>query len=137
MLTMLHERRPESGVKQKINPEYPPFVFVRLDNRWKRVLVSEIIYLETQMNYTVVVTKDETMKILVTMKVFKASLPPDQFIQVHRSFVVNLAEVTSFSILRVWVGEKAIPIGEKYKGVLLKVVHLVGWPRDKNEPGKP
>ncbi|MBN2812459.1 MAG: LytTR family transcriptional regulator, partial [Bacteroidales bacterium] len=54
-----------------------------------------------------------------------ASLPDDQFIRVHKSWVVNLARVESVERNRIKIGDRLIPIGETYRDAFLRRIGLI------------
>ncbi|MCF6357868.1 MAG: LytTR family transcriptional regulator [Draconibacterium sp.] len=57
-----------------------------------------------------------------TISNIEAKLPQKYFIRVHRSFVVSLANINSFTSEFVEIGKKQIPISRSYKKVVLEIL---------------
>ena len=53
-------------------------------------------------------------------------LPQDQFIRIHKSFIVPLSRVQAFSSTTVEVDNKELPIGRSYKNIVLKTLNYSG-----------
>jgi len=58
---------------------------------------TDIIYLQSESNYTHVITTDKTHLVSKTMKSIHATLPEDDFIRIHNSFVVNIFHIKEYS----------------------------------------
>jgi DNA-binding LytR/AlgR family response regulator len=99
--------------------EQPEIIHIKSGNRVHRVDVTDILYLEKDGNY--MTYHEPHRKILARQTVGDAltSLPP-QFIQAHKSFVINLDKVTSVDKDFVYINEVAIPIGSSFNLQLRK-----------------
>lgn len=75
----------------------PPLKIIRaaVGNTVRLVPVGEVCYFQAADKYTSVVTRDAELLIRVPLKDLIAQLPPEQFRQIHRGTIVNLAEVTA------------------------------------------
>lgn len=71
---------------------------------------SEIVYLKADGLYTKVYTKAKSYLVRDILKSFEEKLPSDQFIRVHKSFLVNIAFIMSFNAKKINLGETSIPI---------------------------
>jgi DNA-binding LytR/AlgR family response regulator len=98
------------------------FFFIRAKNSFVKLNYDEVIYIKAMENFVQIVTKKETFTQLVSMKKILAQLPVERFLQIHRSFIVNRAEVVSIEKDSVKIGSVDIPIGNSYKEALLKVL---------------
>jgi DNA-binding LytR/AlgR family response regulator len=56
----------------------------------------------------------------LNLKAMETKLPLQQFCRIHNSFIVSLAKIESFQKSQVFLGQKAIPIGDKYATDFLK-----------------
>ena len=56
---------------------------------------ADIHYIKAMENFVQIVTRKETHTNLTPMKKILERLPPDKFVQVHRSYIVNVREVIS------------------------------------------
>jgi len=101
------------------------FFFVRLNGRYVKINLSEIIYIEGCRNYVRMVTETKSYLVLFSMKGIENLLPDGLFKRIHRSFIVSLDKITGFDSYRVYIKDKELPIGQQYKGELEKVVTIV------------
>jgi DNA-binding LytR/AlgR family response regulator len=102
------------------------FVFIREAGRNIRLDLQQILYIEARRNYTRVVTRDKTFMQLVVLNKWERILPPDQFCQVHRSFIVSIGSITAFDRKFVYLPNINIPFGEAYRDMLLGRVTILG-----------
>ena len=75
-------------------PSQSERIVVKTGGKIKIIPVSEIIYLEASDDYVKIHTKEGVFLKNKTMSYFEESLPQKQFIRVHRSFIVNVSEIT-------------------------------------------
>jgi two-component system LytT family response regulator len=71
------------------NPEFLQRIAVKSRHKVSVVPIDEIIYLEAEGDYVMLHTKDARHLKEKTMKYFETHLDPEQFIRIHRSFIVN------------------------------------------------
>jgi len=93
------------------------FLFLKSDYKIKRINFSDILYIEGLKDYVKVYTTSSPRPVLSlsTMKLMESKLPPDRFMRVHRSYIVNLARVDTIEHNRIVFGKTHIPVGEQYK----------------------
>jgi DNA-binding LytR/AlgR family response regulator len=91
-------------------PEAEDHFFVRVDNRVERIRFAEIRYLEAMQNYVRIHTDRGAFLPLLTLKSCLAALPADRFLQVHKSYAVQLARVTAFEGNELHLGEATVPV---------------------------
>lgn len=90
-------------------------IFVRSNKRYKQLEIDDILYLEAAANYTKLITIDECITVREKIKDLLKKLPPKEFIQCHRSFVVAIQHINSIEANKIYIGEHNIPIGKLYK----------------------
>ncbi len=71
---------------------------------------TEVVYLKADGLYTKVYTKAKSYLVRDILKSFEDKLPVEQFIRVHKSYLVNLAYIGSFNAKKINLGETSIPI---------------------------
>ena len=93
------------------------FLFLKSEHKVRRVNFDEILYIEGLKDYIKVFVAHEEKPILSlsSMKAVEMKLPADQFLRVHRSFIVNLNQVHTVERLRIVFGKTYIPVGDQYK----------------------
>ncbi len=83
-----------------------------------RIRLTDILYLEAMKDYTRVMVAGKQYLVLATLGSMIEKLPPEKFIRVHRSFVVNVDKIEDVKGNRLSVAKAVIPIGKLYKTVL-------------------
>ena len=96
------------------------FIFIKTDNKLVRVPFDDILFVEGLKDYLSVVTKEEKLITLQSLKNMEELLPDNNFIRVHKSYIVALNKIDTLEKNRIFIGESVIPIGETYKDNFLK-----------------
>ena len=90
-------------------------MFIRADGSLQKINVPDIAYIEACDNYCYIHRPSERQIVRSTLKQIAAKLPPHQFVRCHRTYLVNIKQVTSISGLMILINAKQIPIGKSYK----------------------
>lgn len=98
------------------------YVFLYSDKKHIQVKVDDIQYIEAAGNYSKVVTKDSSILVREKISDMLGRLSPEQFVQVHKSFVVAKAQIKSVEGNRILIANKIVPIGSLYKANIIKLV---------------
>jgi two-component system, LytTR family, response regulator len=94
------------------------FIFLTVQKKKVKILFQEILYVESQREYIrVVTTKQEYLSKLSTHEI-EAMLPPALFKRVHRSFIVSVAKIDSYTAETIEVAGVSIPVGRGYRDVI-------------------
>ncbi len=97
-------------------------IFVKSNSKFFKVNFSEIIYIEGMKDYLKIHCRDYKLVTLQTMSEMEKILPVNQFIRVHKSYIIALAHVKSIYGNSIEMEYETIPVGINYKD---KVMHLV------------
>ncbi|MDT7831790.1 LytTR family DNA-binding domain-containing protein [Flavobacteriaceae bacterium S356] len=87
-----------------------------------QIALADILYIEAYGNYTKVMTPQKTILTLETLSSYLKKLPDTAFIQVHRSFIVQIAKLETVSNNTISIHNKQIPIGQTFKGKVKAVL---------------
>ncbi len=102
------------------------YFFVKSEHRLVRIDVPRIIYIEGLKDYIKVYMNDEPKPVLTlsSLKNMEARLPQQQFLRVHRSFIINIAFVHSVDKNQILMSNNAkIPMGEGFKQQFTEVIN--------------
>lgn len=102
-------------LEEKQNSGSLEHIFVKVDKKIKKILLQDIVYIESMENYVLIHTNDSKEMVYCTLKILAENLPVEKFIQTHRSFIVNSDCIKSIEGNRVEVGSNAIPISRDLK----------------------
>ncbi len=103
------------------NKQSSGFIYVNVNKKHYKVLFSEILYAESLKDYVQIHTKEKTIITKDKISDFEQKLPK-HFIRIHRSYIVNMDEITAYTAHDVELGRLEIPIGVSYKKQLLKIL---------------
>jgi DNA-binding LytR/AlgR family response regulator len=102
------------------------FIFVKTENRLQKVAFSEILYIEGQGDYLKIVTTTTRIMTLQNFKKFEETLPRENFIRVHKSYLVALNKIESISRNRIKIGNTLIPVSDSYKNTFFEAISKKG-----------
>jgi len=107
------------------NPEQPAFIlddriFVRHKEKMIKIMLTDILYIEADRNYSHLFTKEKDYVLAITLKTIEEKLPSKVFLRVHRSFVINVTHVEEVTEGQVKIVQHAIPLGAGMREMLLK-----------------
>ncbi len=96
----------------------PDFILVTVQKRKVKVSLNEILYIESQREYIKLVCVGKTYLTKMSTHEIEALLPADRFKRIHRSFIISLDRIESYSSGQVDIHGTSIPIGRAYQGTL-------------------
>ncbi|OSY87472.1 chemotaxis protein CheY [Tenacibaculum holothuriorum] len=96
------------------------FIFVRVERKMVKVNFSDILYIESLSDYIKIHTQKETFVTRETISNIETKLPNNKFIRVHRSFIVSLSKISSYTTETIEIENKAIPISRSYKDCVIQ-----------------
>lgn len=93
-------------------------IFVKGDKKQHQVFLADIVYIEACGNYSILHFKEGKLITQQTLSGFEKQLPSEQFIRIHKSFIVAKAKVQAIESANLLLESKTIPIGQSYKKML-------------------
>lgn len=123
-----------SAPKTKANGQSPHpkqtaagnFIFVKTENRLQKVAFSEILFIEGQGDYLKIVTTTARIMTLQNFRKFEETLPPENFVRVHKSYLVALNKIESITRNRIKIGNTLIPVSDSYKNAFYEAISRKG-----------
>ena len=91
------------------------YFFVKADGRYEKINFSDILYVEALQNYVVINTRERKLITYVTLTGIEGQLPKEQFIRVHKSFIISIAHIKSIDGSEILIGGARIPISRNLK----------------------
>lgn len=111
--------QPTSNVEAHQTP-----IFLNVDKTLHKIILENILYIESDRNYITLVTDSKRLTYIESLKSWKEKLDSDQFIQVHKSFIINRKRVDKIVGNVLHIAEQRIPIGRTYKQALLQKLNI-------------
>jgi two-component system response regulator LytT len=95
-------------------------VFVRVDKSLHRIELDKIILIQSDRNYVTLVSTEISLSFIDSLKNWTNYLKQDNFLQVHKSFILNLDYVDKLTGNLVYINKQKIPVGKTFKEGLFK-----------------
>ncbi len=111
---------------ESIPPDNDRFLYFRADRRMVKVMVNDIRYIESLKDYVKIIAGSQTIITKQTITAVEEMLPADQFLRIHRSFIVSLNKISSFSPQSVFIQKEEISIGPLYRNEVMKRLTIKG-----------
>jgi DNA-binding LytR/AlgR family response regulator len=89
-------------------------IYLRIDRRQVRIELDDILYIESVKDYIKIVTHDKMQLTRQTISSIEALLNKNEFIRIHRSFIVPINKIKSYTHELVEINKKELPIGRSY-----------------------
>ncbi len=113
--SILFEREP---VSPSLN--VGEFLFIRSERKMVKVDFSTILYVESLGDYIKIHTEIGVVVAREAISTIEGKLPKDFFLRIHRSYIVSIKHITSFTREFVEIATKALPISRSYKEFVLE-----------------
>lgn len=97
------------------------FVYFRADRKMVKVMLDDILYIESMKDYIKVYTLQGVIITKQSISSVEAMLPGKLFVRTHRSFIVSINKIRSFTNELVEIDKTDIPIGKLFRNGVLKV----------------
>lgn len=108
------------------SPSVPGFLFVNTGTQKQRIMLEELRFLEGEGNYVKYTTVSSSYLVRTSIKQALSTLPADQFVQIHRSFVVALRHIDKIEDHHVFIGSSYFPVGATYRSVFYERIERLG-----------
>lgn len=97
-----------------------PYIFVKSDGRLEKVNFDEILFVEALENYVAIHTASRKLITHSTLKGMQENLPAKQFIQPHKSYLVNISAINSIEGNLLHIGKFQVPISKYLKDEVME-----------------
>ncbi|MFL9482155.1 LytR/AlgR family response regulator transcription factor [Chitinophagaceae bacterium LWZ2-11] len=100
------------------------FLFVKSEYKLIKINLHDVLYLSGLRDYTQIYFKGKASPLttLQNLKEFESKLSIDQFLRVHRSYIIAISQIDSISRNEINIGTHNIPIGSAYRQALHEMV---------------
>lgn len=101
-------------------------IFVKSDYKIVRIAIEHITHIEAMSEYLRITCDDKERPVIVllSMKKIEEHLPSNQFMRIHRSFIINLKKISEIKKNHVVIeGDISLPIGDNYKDAFMNYLN--------------
>ena len=99
------------------------FIFVKADYKLVKIDYKDILYIEGLKDYIKIYTGVKPVLTLLSLKSVEEKLPSDDFVRVHRSFIVAVKKIQFIQRNFIHIGTREIPISDNYKEQLYTIIN--------------
>lgn len=96
-------------------PKSDTYFFIKTDNKIEKVFYKDILFVEANLNYVKIITKNSKLVAYNTMRGIEEFLPKVEFIKVHKSYIVAIDKIERIVEDEIEIHEHKIPIGKNYR----------------------
>lgn len=97
-------------------------IFVYVDKKHVRVRREDILFIESLKEYVRVHTATKTLITKMSLTAIEKALGKEKFIRTHRSYLVSIDRIDSYSATEVEVSGRSIPVGRNYRELVQAVL---------------
>jgi DNA-binding LytR/AlgR family response regulator len=103
-------------------PKNSSAIFVKENYKTKKILITDIIYIESDKEYVKIFTNEGFTKTKQSLNFYDNEPDNAPFLRIHRSFVINLEKIVSFTNTEIQVANKLLPIGRNYREKVKQII---------------
>lgn len=100
-------------------------LYVNIDRRLVKILISDIYLIEAKGDYINIKTETKNHIVHTTMKKIEEKLPDDLFLKIHRSYIINLKQIIDIEDNSVLIKKEVIPVSRSNRPELMKRLNLL------------
>jgi len=112
---VLHHSTADSVEEEETIPGTSGFLYFRADRKMVKVFLEEVLYVESLKDYVKIYrANNKPLVVKQSIGALEAMLPQNNFVRIHRSFIVSVNKITAFTSHDVEIGKIELPIGRLY-----------------------
>ena len=92
-----------------------PLIYFRADRKMQKVLLSDILYIESLKDYSRIITKTKKIITKQGISFIEGQLPRNAFIRIHRSYIVAIDKIDSYTTDLIEIDHQELPIGRMFR----------------------
>ncbi|ERM81442.1 transcriptional regulator [Rhodonellum psychrophilum GCM71 = DSM 17998] len=101
-------------------------LFIRNKGNLVKVKFEDILWMKGDGNYTTLVTRTNVFSLRNILKEFEAVLPDQDFIRIHKSYLVRIDEINTINPRELKVCNDLVPVGRTYYQNLINGINKLG-----------
>jgi two-component system, LytTR family, response regulator len=116
-MALLNSKEQLANTIESINEE---FIYIKAERKFFKVMLSQILHIEGLKDYVIIHLTDRKILTAMNIKTIASQLPSQHFIRISKSFIINVAHITSFDSYNVYLDKIELPLGSFYKDEFYK-----------------
>lgn len=98
------------------------YIFLKVGHRIQKVAIRHILYVEGMKDYLRIHTTKEKLMTLLSFARLEELLPAQNFVRVHKSFLVAIDKIDHIEKNKIQIGDQIIPISDTYAEAFYKML---------------
>lgn len=98
------------------------YFFVRCDRKFEKVFFRDVLYVEGLQNYAVIHTIDRKLITYITLSSLESQLPKDQFLKVHKSYLIAVPHVKALEGDEILIADARIPMSRAHREQIVQQI---------------
>ena len=100
----------------------PDYFFIKCANKFEKIIFNNILFIEALENYIKIYTTHKTFVTYLTFKSIEQYLPSDQFMKVHKSYIISISKITSLDSEEIKIEQHLVPLSRNYKNEVMEKI---------------
>lgn len=98
------------------------FIFVKCDKKIEKILLDDVLYIESLHNYVSIVNERGRFVTHITLKSLEEKLPKHRFLKIQKSFIISISKISKIESDKVYIKDKQIKISRINREETLKII---------------
>ena len=120
----LHSKSIEMPSSEKSEKPDDLFIFLKDSKKTHKIFLGDIKYIESDGDYIRFYLPNRKLMIRGSLASMEATLPPELFLRIHNSYIVNLKKVNALTLYSVEIDGTELPISRSHKEKVLKILNM-------------
>lgn len=100
-------------------------IFVKSGNSMVKIYLKDILYIQAERAYSQIATRERKYLLSSPLKAFEDQVSADNFLRVHRSFIVNLEHIDGLEENSIIINKERIPVSRSFQETLFKSLNIL------------
>lgn len=106
------------------NTDEKAFLYIKADKKIHKIYLDDILYIESLKDYVYVITNKKKVITKQQMYQFEQHLPENKFIRIHRSYLVSIPKIETFTTSTIEIADRELPVSRNYKNNVVKALNI-------------
>jgi len=99
-------------------------IFVKADYQLVKINLKDVLFIEGLDDYIRIhLPENKTILTLMSLKAIAEKLPQNEFVRIHRSYIVPLGRIEKISSKKIEIAGREIPVGISYADEFFKIMN--------------
>ncbi|MVM31641.1 response regulator [Spirosoma sp. HMF4905] len=107
--------KPQSPIQEAKPKTQTDYIYLKVGRKSERFPISDILYIEAYGIYIKLISKTNMVVVNEQISEIEKRLPVHSFIRIHKSYIVNLLQITRIESRQIWVDKNKLPLGVTHR----------------------